>query len=50
MLSGLCWTVKKQHIGKMSVAKMRTIRWMGDNKLKDQIKNENKRGKLDVDQ
>lgn len=49
MLSGLCWAVNNIS-EKMNVAKMRTIRWMSDNKLKDQIKNEDIRGKLDVDQ
>lgn len=36
----------KQHIQKLSVAKMRMLRWKSDNTLKDRIKYENIRGRV----
>lgn len=35
-----CWTIKKQNIQKMSLIKMRILRRMSDNTLRDQIKSE----------
>jgi DNA-binding CsgD family transcriptional regulator len=34
MLYGIeCWTVKKQHIHKMSAAEMKMLRWISENNM-----------------
>ena len=35
-----CWATKKQHVDKMSVAKMRMLRWMCGKTRQDRIMNE----------
>ena len=35
-----CQAIKKQHIHKMDVAKMRILRWMSGKIKKDKIRNE----------
>ena len=32
-----CWSVNKQHIHKMSVAKVRMLRWISGNTWKDRV-------------
>ena len=43
-----CWAVKYQHVHKMSVAKMRMLRWMCGHTRRDRIRNEEIRGKVGV--
>ncbi|XP_070033034.1 uncharacterized protein [Nicotiana tomentosiformis] len=43
-----CWPVKKSHVQKMSVAEMRTLRWMCGHTRKDKIMNEVIRDKVGV--
>ena len=40
MRSNICWAVKKEHIHKMTVVEMRTIRSISGNTWKDRIQNE----------
>ena len=41
MLYGIAyWAIKKQHIHKMRVVKMRTLRWISENLRKDRVWNE----------
>ena len=35
-----CWSIKKQHMHKMSIAKMRMLRWMRGKTKKDITRNE----------
>jgi hypothetical protein len=48
MYGAECWATKEQHIQKMSVAKMRMLRWICDHTRKDQIRNDDIRDKLGV--
>ena len=43
-----CWSIKKQHMHKMNVAKMGMLRWMCDKTRKNKIKNERFREHLGV--
>ena len=43
-----CWAIKKQHVQKMSVAEMRMLRWSCGYTLRDRIRNESIRTKLEV--
>ena len=43
-----CWLVKTRHTHRMKVAEMRMLRWICDNTIKDKIRNEVIRQKLDV--
>lgn len=42
------WTANKQHVYKMSVAKMRMLKWMSDKTSNDRIRNESVYGSLAV--
>lgn len=37
---GVCWAIQKQHVHKMSVAKMIMLRWISGNTGKDMIPKE----------
>ena len=40
MLYGIeYWTVKKQHIHRMSVVEMKMLRWIRENNRKDKLQN-----------
>ena len=43
-----CWQTKKQHVKNTAVAKMKMLRWMIVNLLKDRINNEFIHKKLEV--
>ena len=43
-----CWSIKRHHVQKMSVAKMRMLRWMCGNKRRDKARNEDIRTKIGV--
>jgi hypothetical protein len=43
-----CWATKEQHVQKMSVAKMRMLRWICGHTRKDQIRNDDIRDILGV--
>ncbi|XP_016442779.1 uncharacterized protein LOC107768188 [Nicotiana tabacum] len=43
-----CWPIKKSHVQKMSVAEMRTLRWMCGHTRKDKIMNEVIKDKVGV--
>ncbi|KAJ6852991.1 uncharacterized protein M6B38_252230 [Iris pallida] len=42
-----CWTVKK-YVQKVSIAKTKMLRWMGENILNDRIRNECIHEKLEL--
>jgi cation diffusion facilitator CzcD-associated flavoprotein CzcO len=48
MYNAECWTMKGQHIYKMSVAEMRMLLWICGHKRKDRIRNNDIRDKLRV--
>ncbi|KAI0530470.1 hypothetical protein KFK09_000014 [Dendrobium nobile] len=43
-----CWPLKEKHNTKLSVAKMRMLRWMSGFTLRDRIRNEHIREKVGV--
>jgi hypothetical protein len=43
-----CWTTKRQHVQKMSVAEMWMLRWICGHTRKDRIRNDDIRNKLGV--
>lgn len=42
------WAIKKQHVHKMSIAKIRMLRWINGNKRKNRIRNEGIHLKIEV--
>ena len=45
---GECWPIKKEHMPKMSAAKMQMLRWMCAKTRKDKIRNERFQQQLEV--
>ena len=43
-----CWTIKKQHTQKISVAEMRMLRWMCGKTRMDKVRNEDIRSLVGV--
>ena len=43
-----CWATKRQHVQKISVAKMRMLRWSCDHTRRDRIRNDDIRDRLGV--
>ena len=42
------WAIKRQHVHKMSIAKIRMLRWINGNKRKNRIRNEGIHLKIEV--
>ena len=45
---GRCWPIKKSHVQRMKVTKMRMIRWVCGHTRLNKIRNEVIRGKIGV--
>ena len=44
-----CWTIKRYHAQKMSVAEMYMLHWMCGNTRRDKVRNEDIRTKIGVE-